>query len=91
MTLGQVKIALNKFPEDMNTAEVFFIYASEGQRQMDIISAIGLIPIGDTAHVAIVGMTEIERVKQTTGELPKIGELSPGGPSCREGDEWKQG
>ena len=91
MNLGQIKAALAKFPEDMDTAEALFMYASGGERMVDIISAIGLTPIGNTAHVAIVGMTEIERVKQTTGELPKIGELSPGGPSCREGDEWKQG
>jgi hypothetical protein len=91
MNLGEMKTALAKLPQDMNTAEVFFVYASGGQRQIDIICAVGIVPMKDTAHVGIVGMTEIERIKQATGEMPKTGELlPPGKPPCIEGDEWKQ-
>ena len=92
MNLGQLKSALAKLPEDMNTAEVFFMYAVNGQRQMDITCAVGILPIEDTAHVAIIGMTEIERTKQATGELPKPGDrISSGEPPQVSGDEWKNG
>ena len=90
MNLGQIKEALKKFPIDMDSAELFFIYAANGQRQLDITCAIGIVPVDDTAHVAIIGMTEIERIKQATGEIPKTGERIPPGESpCAEGDEWK--
>ena len=90
MNLGQIKEALAKFNQDMDSAEVFFLYAANGQRHVDMTCGVGIIPIDDTAHIAIVGLTEMERVKQATGELPKAGDkMSAGEPPCIEGDEWK--
>lgn len=91
MNLGQVKAALAKFPQDMDSAEFFTIFAVNGVRQFDLTCGIGVMLVGDTAQPCLVTQSEIDRIKVANGELPETGKRIPGGEPPLPGDEWKQG
>ena len=63
------------FPQDAWSAEVAMVYVdNSGNRQIDAIRAVAMIPVKNTFVIAIVSESEIERVKKATGGLPERGE-----------------
>ena len=88
MNLGQLKKSLAKFPVDMDTSEVMFVAVTPEGRQFELLCAVGILPIDDTAVVALCGNTYVrEQVENGKIEKPDGYENLP----PVEGDEWKQG
>lgn len=65
------------FPQDAWTAEVAMVYATDEGRQIDAICGVGMIPFDNTFIIAVMGESEINRVKKSTGGLPERGERIP--------------
>lgn len=88
MNLGHLKAALAKVPTDMDSAEVILVVVTPDGRQYELVCAVGLIPIDDTAHIGIIGNSYIrDQVENGKMEKPEGYENLP----PVEGDEWKQG
>jgi hypothetical protein len=94
MNLGQLKQALAKFPTDMDSAEMFLAFESIAGRTYENVCGVGILPIGDTAHLALAGVSYIQsQVENGKMSKPEGYDETIEGLNTPplEGDEWKNG
>ena len=68
MNLGEYKKMLAKFPPDMDDLHVMLVTVINGERQIDLVTGMGHIPLPNGGMaVAVVGYEEIKRQVEATG------------------------
>jgi len=70
MKLGQLKIALQKYPPDMDDMEVIIVTGVDGKKQHDMVCFTGYLPVPGHESVAIGGLTAV-KVMVDSGEIQK--------------------
>ena len=69
MTLGQLKLALQKFPPDMNEMQMLVIYAQDNKMQLELMGFVGYIPNQGFECIAVGALSEIKR-RVESGLMP---------------------